>query len=181
MVVVSGSQDGQRVEVMGQVRGVRPAGPRTLFETAVDGYRLRVFSRFPPDSPKSLVGAWVRIRGTVTASYNSRLRRLTDVNIYVSQPEDLDVLSVETDFPFAEPPLPIRSLAQYHPDMDPSKRIHLRGTVTFQGPGRDLYIQDATGGLRIHCLYRDEGLARRCRGCGRVPPVRPQPAFPRGR
>ena len=147
--LISGSQDGQRVEVVGYVHSVHRLGPRYVLDTAVGGYRIHVLSRFYTRSPVDLIGARIRVSGTTAASYNARLRHLTSVNLYVAQPNDLIVETPESTDPFDLPAIPLNAVGQYRANSGPNDRIHVRGTVTFQRPGQDLFLQDETGGLRI--------------------------------
>ena len=147
--LISGAQDGQRVEIVGYVHSVRRIGPRNIIETAVGGYRLHVLSRFSARNASGLVGARIRVRGTAAAAYNAPLRHLISVNIYVVRPDDLIVETPETADPFDLPLIPLNAVAQYRANASPDGRIHVRGTVTYQRPGQDLFIQDGTGGLRV--------------------------------
>src|SRR5262249_35437790 len=67
--IMSGVEDGQRVEVTGIVRSVAPAKNNTDVELASGGYRLHVFPKTPTDiNPSSLIGAKVTVKGTAAAS-----------------------------------------------------------------------------------------------------------------
>lgn len=146
----SGVEDGQRIEIAGIVRAARPNSGRLDLEFAVGGYRLQVRAPALPDLAfASLVGAHVRVRGTAATHYNAALRHLTAVAVYVPQPEDLTVLEPEAVDPFAQPPLPLNTVAQYRRGSGSGQRVHVRGTVTLQRLGADVFLQDDTGGLRL--------------------------------
>ncbi|HYD82520.1 MAG TPA: hypothetical protein VEA63_00680, partial [Opitutus sp.] len=146
----SGVEDGQRVEIAGIVRTARPSSGRLDLELAVGGYRLQIRAPALPDrTPDSLVGAHVRVRGTAATHYNAALRHLTAVAVYVPQPEDLTVLESEAVNPFNQPALPLNTVAQYRRGSGSGQRVHVRGTVTLQRLGADVFLQDETGGLRI--------------------------------
>ena len=145
-----GQEDGLRVEVAGIVRTVRVENARLKLELAVGGFRLEVFTRLPPvGDPQSLVAARVRVRGTAATHYNAALRHLTSVAVYSPTPEDFAVLEPAPPDPFAQPTVPIQSVAQYRHDAAPAGRLHVRGRVTLQRRGEDLFLEDATGGIRI--------------------------------
>lgn len=149
--LIAGVEDGQRVEFVGLVRSVTLVPARKIaIDVAAGGLRLHVFPKLPPKlNPESLVGAKVRVRGTVAASFNATLRRLTSINVYVPGPEDFIVEEPESRRPFNEPVLPLGETARYRPDVNRGGRIHVRGLVTLYRPGLDMFIQDGTGGLHV--------------------------------
>ena len=152
----SGVEDGERVEVSGVVRSVRPDASRWNLELAVGGYRLQVRAPIPGvGNPDTLIGARVRIRGTAATHYNAALRHLTAVAVYVPTPEDFVVLEAEATNPFLQPVLPLNSVAQYRREAGTTKHVHVRGAVTLQRIGEDVFLQDGSGGLRIESKQLD--------------------------
>jgi len=148
--VVLGGQDSQRVEIEGWVRASRPKGARRQVDLYANGQRIHVLTHLPPDlSPESLVAARVRVRGTVAASFNARLKHLTSVNVFVPLVSDFIIEETEASNPFLTPPIPIIQVPQFHPESKPWKRIHVTGVVTCERPGLDLFIQDGTGGIHV--------------------------------
>lgn len=148
--IMSGVEDGQRVEVSGIVRSAIPAGDTWDVKIAVAGYRIHVFAKpLTNTSPVDLIGAKVQARGTLAAIYNATLRHLITVNLYVPTPADFVVKQTPSVDPFKEPVVPLNSIAQYRRNLMPGKRVHVRGTVTIQRPGQDFFIEDKTGGLQI--------------------------------
>jgi len=149
--LMAGVEDCQRVEISGVVRAVGITTTRRLeVDVSLGGYRVRVFPKLPPNlAPQSLIAAKVRVRGTVTTSFNAAIRQLTAVNIFVPTIEDFVVEQAETHPPFAQPVVAIRDIARYRADATLAERIHVRGTVTLQRVGLDLFVQDGTGALQI--------------------------------
>jgi len=148
--IMSGAEDGQRVEVVGIVRAVMPAGETWDVDLAVGGYRMHVFPQpLAGIEPADLVGTRVRVRGTVAASFNATLRHLITVAMFVPLPGDFVIEERENLNPFAQEIMPLNSIAQYRRDRLPGKRVHVRGTVTFQRRGEDFFIEDKSGGLQI--------------------------------
>src|SRR6266700_8297336 len=87
--LMSGAEDGNRVEVSGIVRFARADGELLLLELAAGGYRFRAHPRGSTNlEPNSLIGATVRMRGTAAASCNRELRQILGVNIYIPQESD---------------------------------------------------------------------------------------------
>ena len=148
--IMSGAEDGQRVEVVGIVRAVKP-GPKNFdLDIASGGYRLHAFPKTEPGlDPQSLIGARVRVKGTVAASFNAALRHLVSVVLFVPLSSDFIVEKTEPVNPFEEAVLPLNAIAQYHKGLLPGKRVRVKGVVTLQRPGEGLFLQDDTGGLQV--------------------------------
>jgi signal transduction histidine kinase len=148
--IMSGFEDGQRVEISGVVRAVTPGQTNCDFEIASGGYRLHVFPKTLTDTdPMTLVGARVRVKGTAAASFNAALRHMVTVAMFVPLPADFVVEETEPENPFDEAVSPLSRIAQYRRDLTPGKRVHVKGVVTLQRPGEDFFLQDSTGGLHV--------------------------------
>ncbi len=148
--LMSGAEDSQRIEVQGIVRAARADRARLVLDVASGGYRFRVYAPLDPEfDPETLIAARVRVRGTAAEAHNRSLRQLIAVEVYVPVPGDFVVEKPESVNPFTEPVLPLNRLAQYRRDNPPGQRVHVKGTVTLQRLGEDLFLQDATGGLHI--------------------------------
>ena len=140
---MAGVEDSQRIEITGIVRRAGEEHSLLSVDMVSGGFRLHVFARLLPGVPfESLVGAKVRIRGSAAASFNAQLRQLITVKIFAPLPEDFLVEQNDRPDPFAEPALPLSSIAQYRKDNAPDKRVHVQGTVTCQRLGEDLFLQD---------------------------------------
>jgi signal transduction histidine kinase len=154
--IMSGVEDGQRVEVVGTVRAVTPGKTNTDVEIGSGGYRLHAFPPTPTDiDPVALVGARVRVKGTIAASFNAALRRMVSVVLFVPLRSDFIVEETEPGNPFDEPLSPLTGIAQYRRDLVPGQRVHVRGTVTLQRRGEDLFLEDETGGLHVRTRQAD--------------------------
>lgn len=148
--VMAGMEDSQRIEISGIVRAFRPFDRVTVFEIVSGGYRLDVsVPSLDRVEPKSLVGAKVHARGTAATFYSGKLRHLITVAVHVPVPEDFVVEKVEPSDPFTQTVIPLNHLAQYRRDRDLGRRVHVKGVVTCQRRGEDLFLQDATGGMQI--------------------------------
>jgi signal transduction histidine kinase len=151
---MSGVEDGQRVEVTGVVRTAEVENSLLSVDLVSAGYRFHVFAQLPPGLELSkLIGARVRVRGTAAAHFNAQLRQLITVKVFAPQLEDFVVEEREPVDPFSEPVLPLGRIAQYRKDHTPGKRVHVKGVVTHQRLGEDLFLQDETGGLRVPSRY----------------------------
>ncbi len=99
--------------------------------------------------PQSLVGDKVLVRGTAAAAFNAPLRHFLTVTLFVPQPADFIVKEPAPTNLFDEPVVPLNSIAQYRKNGLPGNQVHVKGVVTYQSKGEDLFLQDATGGLQV--------------------------------
>jgi signal transduction histidine kinase len=154
--VVAGVEDSQRVEIVGIVRAASVVDDRLAVDLSVAGYRLRIHAPAAPETdPRSLVAARVRVRGTAATHYNTALRHLLSVAVYVPRAEDFTVLERETIDPFSRPAIPISTVAQYRHGSGSGQRVGIRGVLTLQRPGELMFLQDETGGIRVHTTTMD--------------------------
>lgn len=148
--LMSGLEDGQRVEIGGTVRAITALTYALDIEVASGGNRIHVFRKRPSDiDPQNLVGARVRARGVVAASFNAAVRHLMSVVMFVTATNDFVVEQLESTNPFDKEIIPLSGIAEYRRDIQPGQRVHLKGVVTLQRPGEDLFLQDASGGLQV--------------------------------
>ncbi len=150
--LMSGGEDGQRVEVSGIVRSAQLGDTKLILELASGGYRFHVFA---PGSlnldPKTLIGATVHVRGTSAASFNAPLRHMLTVAMYVPLASDFIVDHLPDPAISSEPFTPLNGIAQYRKNTAPDSRIRVKGVVTYQRPGEDIFLHDVTGGLQVKC------------------------------
>lgn len=148
--LMSGAEDSQRIEVSGTVRAAQVNGSRMVLDVVSGGYRFRVYAALAANlEPESLVAAQVHVRGTAAEAHNPSLRQLIAVEVYVPILEDFQLDQREPADPYDEPVKPLSSLAQYRRDNSPNQRVHVKGVVTLQRLGENLFVQDPSGGLRI--------------------------------
>ena len=149
--LMAGVEDGQRIEISGLVRSARlGTADKLMLEVSIGGHRVRVYPKLPPHlNPQALIAAKVRARGTAATVFNPALRQLTAMNLFVPTSDDFIIEQPELHPPFDQPPVPLGDIARYRADATLGERIHVSGTLTFQRVGEELFIQDATGALRI--------------------------------
>ncbi len=148
--LMSGAEDSQRIEISGIVRAAWTIGNRLRIELASGGFRLHAFSPIPPNiDAMSLMGAKVLLKGTAGTTYNASLRHFMMVTLYVPRLADFTILQPAPTNLFDEPLMPLNDIAQYRDDSSPAKLVRVKGVVTYQRKGEDLFLQDATGGLQV--------------------------------
>src|SRR5208337_281340 len=151
--LMSGAEDGQRIEISGVVRRAQTKDTRLEMELMSGGYRVHVFGLVAPDvDPPTLVGAKVRVTGTAAASYNAPLRRFVAAAVYLPFPSDCVVEKPAAADPFEQPLTPVGGVAQFRVGRSFGDRVHVKGVVTCQRKGEDVFIRDATGGLQIQSV-----------------------------
>jgi len=149
---MSGTVDGLRVEVSGVVRSAQSQRQNTLLvvELASGGYRFRAFAPISTNvDANSLVGASVRVRGTAAASFNAPLQQMLTMAMFVPRESDF-IVDQLPDTSISEATFaPLRRIAQYHRGASPSMRIRVKGFVTFQRRGDDIFLNDGADGLQV--------------------------------
>ncbi len=148
--LVTGSEDGQRVQVQGWVHSARKEANQWILALVEGSSRVDLMlpRNFEPNLNQFL-GAKISTAGVPTPKrMNYNLRRLVSVQLWLSSSNDLRLLQPATPDPRGSPPTPIRSITQYSIDNSPGRRFLIKGIVTF--PLQDtLYLSDATGGLEV--------------------------------
>jgi signal transduction histidine kinase len=151
--LMSGAEDGRRVEVSGVVRTARPsekAPSQLAVQLASGAHRFWAFAPLSTlRDPSSLVGATVRVRGTAAAAFNQTLRHILTVVMFAPQESDFIVEQIPGNMIEQEPFTPCSGIAQYRPSHSPEPRIRVKGVVTYQRPGVDIFLRDETGGLQV--------------------------------
>lgn len=154
--LMSGAEDSQRIEISGIVGAAWTNANRLGIELLSGGFRLRAFAPIPPDvHPELLLGARALLKGTAATAFNAPLRHFIKVTLYVPRLDDFIIQEPAPANPFDEPLMPLNDIAQYRKDRSPGDRVHVRGVVTYQRRGEDLFLQDATGGLQVKSRLTD--------------------------
>ncbi len=145
--LLTGAEDGQWVEVEGIVRSVRPSGKNVTLELSMsDGMVSATTVAEPGGDYNRLVDAKVRMHANEAPFYN-RNRQLTGVRLFFPTLAEVTVVEPGAADPFALPVRSISSLMRFTPGIASGHRVHLRGKVTLQRPGRSLCVQDESQGL----------------------------------
>ncbi|HUA39571.1 MAG TPA: sensor histidine kinase [Candidatus Sulfopaludibacter sp.] len=71
------------------------------------------------------------------------------VTLYIPRLEDFSILRPAPNNLFNEPLVALNDIAQYRRDSSPAGLVHVKGVVTYQRLGDDLFLQDPTGGLQV--------------------------------
>ncbi|HTV39319.1 MAG TPA: ATP-binding protein [Candidatus Sulfotelmatobacter sp.] len=158
--LMSGTEDSQRIEITGVVRDSQLNDGLPEIELVSGGYR---FWAYLPASDRTnlrtLIGAKVLLKGTVASAYNAQLRHIINVTLYVPQSSDFIIEEPAPGDPYAEPLTRLNAIAQYRKDRQPGSQVHVKGVVTYQRKGEDLFLRDSSGGLEVKTKL-DESVAQ---------------------
>ena len=148
--VMTGAEDGQRIEISGWVHEVRSVDGRLILDVVAGSDR--VYVHLPEGAeiePGAVVGAQAKIRGVASAtSLNFNVRRMVSVELWVTSMSDFEIITPPEPDPLLQPPAPIASLTHYRIDNFPGRRFHLHGVITYRGRGV-LYVSDSSGGIEV--------------------------------
>jgi len=148
--LAAGQEDCNQIEFKGIVRSVRPepliwAG----LNLAAGGGRIMVAITKPdPEACQRLIDAEVTVRGVCFARFNSKEQFIQAV-IQAPGMAAISVTKPTPTDPFAVPLRKISHLLHYAPREEHGHRVKVQGVVTYQQPGRSLFIADETQGLYV--------------------------------
>jgi diguanylate cyclase (GGDEF)-like protein len=145
--LLSGSRDGQWVEVEAVVHSVRQEGRNLFLELALRDGELSAVTviDFNVDY-SSLVNATVVLRGNAGPLFN-HLRQMTGARVLFPDFSTLRVEHAAPAEPFELPVTRVRDLLRYTPKTGLQRRVRVRGVVTLLWPGRLICIEDGPEGL----------------------------------
>ncbi|MGA2120059.1 MAG: response regulator [Bryobacteraceae bacterium] len=151
--LLTGSEDGQWVEVEGVVRSVLQSGMNVVLNLALsDGNIAATTLREPGADYAGLIDATVRLRANACPLFNNR-GQLTGARLLFPGLTAVTVEKPAPARPFAAPVTPIGTLLSFTPNVAFRHRVHIRGAVTLLWPGRAICIQDGAKGL---CAQTDQ-------------------------
>ena len=142
----------RRVEVEGVIRSIDSKwndGERLDLQIEMGTNRLdaQVYDIPRNQNFDDLLDAKVRLVGVAAGKFNAR-REFVRPMLEAVGTESLTILGKESKDHFDLPIRPIRELLQFSSD-NPAGRTRVRGTLTYQEPGRSLFIRDESGGLLV--------------------------------
>ncbi len=137
---LTGTEDGRWVQMRGYVRKVTDLARTTELQLVAPGGEFTV--RLPKDdSLKASQGSIMLACGVCVVDANAR-RQLTGIEIWSPALEDIQIEQAAPADVYALPMRSIASLRQFYLFNTLNERVHTRGTVTLQVPGRYFYLQD---------------------------------------
>jgi signal transduction histidine kinase len=149
--LMHGHLDARWIEMEGVVRRVTLQWQHlTLDVVTPKGNFLSVLPNYlNSEPPRHLVDAIVRVRGACTSRLNAR-GQLLGFTLNTPSLDDVEILEAGPSDPFATAAIPIASMATFDPSRIAGRRVKVSGVATLVMPGRGLFLEDATGGLRVN-------------------------------
>jgi len=145
--LLTGAEDAQWVEIDGVVHSVVESATNVTLQVAMDGGAIAATTvRGSSFDYQQLVDKWVQIRGNAAPIFNAN-SQLTGARLFFPGMETVFAVAPDSGDAFARPVRPINGLLRFDPSNLWPHRVHIRGAVTLDWPGRTLCIKDATGGL----------------------------------
>ena len=145
----TGVTDGQWVEIEGRVRSAHLEVNNVFLEVATDGGSFTATSlREDRVDYESLVDSLVLIHGDVAPQFNQR-HQMVGVHVFFPSLRQIYVIEPALRDPFAVPAVPVSQLFRFSPESSLLRRVHVRGEVTLDWPGRMLCIADGKDGICI--------------------------------
>jgi len=145
--LLSGSQDGQWVEVEAVVHSVREEGRDVFLDLALRDGELSAATVIDYNIDySSLVDATIILRGNAAPLFN-HLLQMTGAHLLFPDFSTLRVEQPPPAEPFQLPVTRVRDLLRYTPKTGLQRRVRVRGVVTLLWPGRIICIEDGPEGL----------------------------------
>ncbi|HVN82027.1 MAG TPA: response regulator [Terriglobia bacterium] len=147
--MLSTAEDSQWVESDGIVRQARILDESLVLDMAVAGGRLKVqIPSFKQPVPTGLVDAEVQVRGVCGALFNEKFQ-LIGILLYVPNLNQVTVTKNAPADPYGAEVQPIANVQRFAPKGVMGHRIRIQGIITFQDPGKAIYISDGETGLQV--------------------------------
>lgn len=148
--IVAGSLDSQWVEVTGRVSSQLMQQRYPQLELEQNGQKLKVMLlEAAMDWMGNLSNLTVRVAGTVICNYDSN-QKPSGFSIAAQNLANVCLVDANPDQDWAAPAQPIAQLATHPLRGVSGLQVHVQGIATYTNPGKILFIQDATGGLKLH-------------------------------
>jgi signal transduction histidine kinase/CheY-like chemotaxis protein len=147
--LLTGTEDGQWIELEGVVRSVQDSGQNVALTLATtEGLVPATTVREKGADYNRLIDVKILVHANV-ASFFNRNRQITGARLFFPSLHEVKVEQAGSADAFLLPIQPINSLLRFTPDLADVHRVHVRGRVTLEWPGRSLCIQDGTQGLCV--------------------------------
>ena len=147
--IITDRPDIRWAEVTSTVRTAVAAGRwlRLTIGSAAAPLRVEVLGGAAGDADR-LVDTRVRIRGVVSSDWNAR-RQWAGAILLVPDPNQITVVDPAPPDPWALPTRPVDTLTGVVAGPYESRRVHIRGVVTYHAHDGRLWIADDTGGVEV--------------------------------
>jgi diguanylate cyclase (GGDEF)-like protein len=150
--LISGSRDCLRVKVRATVRAadqVRYArGPAIDLQLLMDGGYIDALIPGAVSVPAHLLDAQVEVTGVAAARMDGK-KQLTGAALYVESLSDIRVLAQPAEAPRSLPITPMDRILAGYSVQDRTRRVRVRGTITYYLPGSSAVLQNGARSLLL--------------------------------
>jgi diguanylate cyclase (GGDEF)-like protein len=153
--LLSGTLDGQWVEMEGVVHAVHATRSNVTLDLATLGGSIRLtMPRETGADYDSLIDAAIRLRGNAgpVLSWKSQM---VGAQLFSPSLKEITVVEPAPRDPFGMPALPLSHFMRFNPSMKVPHRVRVQGQVTLQWPGRSICIQQRGEGLCMDTAQTD--------------------------
>ena len=154
-----GHLDAQWVQMDGVVRRVTKADGRVRMTvtTRKGRFNLLLWDFTDHPAPSHYLDALVSVQGACGALLNAR-GQLSGISLHVPSFEQIKILEAPPLDPFDITTTPVVDVARFDPDRLAGRRVKVSGVVTLslQGQGQGFWLQDSSGGIRVHSTQTNE-------------------------
>jgi len=145
----SGLHDSQWIETEGTVRGIFTRKNRLMLIVGSATSRMEVLvTSGTEEEANSLTGAKIRLRGTAAGVFNHK-HRMIGVSLYTSSLDQIKVITPAPKDPFSIPATTLQDVSRYSPGWNPDQRVHIKGILSAQWPGKAIFLTDGTQSIEI--------------------------------
>ena len=145
--MLTGTLDGQWVEIEGLVHSVEDAGTNETVNIAVsDGTLTATTLKEQGVNYDDLVDAKILLHANV-APFFSKNRQMIGIRLFFPSLAAMHIEEARPPDAFALPLRPVGQLMRFEPGSSLLHRVHVRGRLTLYWPGRLVCIQDQTAGF----------------------------------
>lgn len=145
--LLSGSEDGQWIEIEGIIQSVRREPADVTFRIDTEGGIIPATGPLEPNADYArLVDARVRLRGNAVPVFNGS-GQMVGARLLFPSTRQLTVVEPAPPDPYDAPIVPLTHLLRFTPGVVLRHRSHIRATVTLNWPGRLLCVQEGAHGL----------------------------------
>jgi diguanylate cyclase (GGDEF)-like protein len=151
--LIGGERDCMLVTVRAHVRTVDPVASAGVISTSLqmisDGGEIdAIVDSNDAKATKDLLDADVEVTGAVSGNFDGKMQQ-TGILLHVPSLDGIKVISRADADPWSLPVTAMDSILSGYHIHDQTRRIRVRGTITYYQPGSELVLQDGSRSLWI--------------------------------
>jgi signal transduction histidine kinase/CheY-like chemotaxis protein len=152
--MLTGRYDSQWVQLSGVIQNLSTNDNKITLTVYAGNTRFYVFLPISSKiSASDLIDAQATFTGAAGSEFNKK-RQLQGITLYSPSSDLIQVQRRGAPNPFALPVTPISDIGHFSASETLGHRIHAQGVVSYFEPGHALFIEDASGGVKIESSLR---------------------------